>query len=161
MKQAINAQLTYAAPTAAIQITAVSDSGYSKLKGVVVIFDNDNATATVQVQAVVSRSATPVAAALAASKSLQRGDALLLAETAAAGRAAIVGRADVNDSVVNGDELFSATGGAYLGLKAVGLESGKVCNVQVELEFADVSMTQGATNTYLEQLVRFQSVVAA
>jgi hypothetical protein len=154
----INHQLTYAAPTAAVALT-LADSTYSKVAGVRLVADNDNASASVQVQAVVSRAADPLAVGgLAASKAIERGDAVVAAETMAAGRSMLVAELSPEDAIIDETQLLSGAAGAYLGLRAVGLESGKVANVQVVLDVAEVPKSQANTGVYLDQVVRFQDV---
>jgi hypothetical protein len=156
--QTIIQDLTYAAPTAAVSV-GMADAVYSRLAGVRLLAENDNATAAVQVQIVLSRSSSPLTSgSVATEKALQRGDGFIGTLEMTAGKAAIRSAFDPQSQVLNASELFDATLGAYIGLKAVGLESGKTAKVQVELTFEAVAQSDKSTGVYLAQVVRFQQV---
>lgn len=158
MKQTVTVSLTASAPVVTTALT-FADSVYSKLVGVRMIGENDNATTAVQVQAVVSRSAAPITTgAIATEKALARGDALIATFDVDAGKARIMSSVAAPDAVVDQAQLFDAAGGGYLGLKAVGLESGKTALMQVEVEWVEVAKSVATTGVYLAQVVNFQAV---
>lgn len=150
--------LTAAAPTAAQTLTAILPTeGYSKFKAVRLIADNDNATAAVQLQVCVSRASDPFSGGgIAAANGLTRGDALLMHATMPAGHSLILTELEIGETIIDTTQLYSALGGATLGLKAVGLESGKTATVQVEVTLDSVAATTASTGVYLGQVVRFQ-----
>lgn len=157
MKQTISVQLTAAVPAAVVALT-LGDSTYYKVTGVRLIAENDNATADVQLQLVLSRSTAPLASgSLATEKALQRQDAVIAVTSMSAG-SAIVKAGVESGAVMDAEQLFDAASGAYVGLKAVGLESGKVSNVVVEVTMAEVNKTTATTGVYLSQVVTFQGV---
>lgn len=148
----INLQATQAAPNA-YQSAGFPSSAYSRIDAMRMIADNDNASAAVRLELVVSRSSTPLSGGtIVAEDALTRRDPLIFAEQMNAGGVVVHGQGEV-DLITNRDQLLSDS--TFVGIRAVGLESSKVCNVQLELETSEVSLSANRT-TYLEQLLRFQ-----
>ena len=158
MKQTITLSLTAAAPAAASTMV-VPDSAYSSIIGARIIATNDNATAPVQVQVVISRAAAPLGTGgPVAEDALSRGDPLIAVFGVNAGQTAIAADLDATDYLMDPNELFSGVYLPTLGARVVGLESGKVATVVVEVETKDVTMNSANNERLLGQVLRFQGV---
>lgn len=155
MKQTYQVQVTNAAPQTSVEVP-VTDGVYSQVVGVRVISDNDNVSAAVSLQIVISRNEDPLSTGTILDEdALKRKDAAILGLNMAAGAVMIRGNPDPNEVILDEEELFGSDYNPHLGVRAVGLESGKVANVEVEIELQQVQASSAARERYNAQLVRF------
>lgn len=157
MKQIHRLTLTQAAPAAAAAVR-VTDGQHASVQDCGLVASNDNASAAVEVQLVVSRSPTPLAAGdVITAKSIQRGDAVVYLGSMAAARRLLVADVMEGNSYIDRSQLF-ATDGCYVGARATGLESGKTAIVDVIVDTQERAITVASNTTVLQQTVTFQSV---
>lgn len=154
MIQTKQLQCSQATPYASVQLD-LSDASYHKLVGIRLVGSNDNASAAVAAQLVISRDSSPLATGnFTAEKALERGDPVILRQDMLPGGTCIVGRLVVEESILDDTELMDEN--TYLGVRALGLEAGKVADFDIEVETATVGKTTSTESTYLKQLLRFQ-----
>lgn len=154
MKVTKQLNVTTATPYANASL-CFSDEEYTVIQAVRVIGDNDNATADVGFQLVVSRNSAPLSTGnLLTEDVLNRRDPVIMSGSMVAGGVAVVGRADPDNNILDGEELMDEN--TYIGVRVTGLETGKVANIEAELDIERLSKTTSRTGEYLSQVVRFQ-----
>jgi hypothetical protein len=154
-EQSISLTASQASPSVAQQLSLTS-SEYHQLRGVRFSVSNDNASASVAYELVISRSSTPLdAGSVVAAGVIQRGDPYIVTGSMPAGASEIRGRLDDSQIVLDTEELLDE--GTYLGLRATGLESGKELEMAVSVETEALSKTSARNSEYLQQALRFQN----
>lgn len=155
-KQIIRLQATFAAPVATAAVLAPAD-GYGRIVAVRGVMETDN-TAAARAEVVISRSATPLTSgSLYTEKALDRDDPFIFSQALDALGSLVVAEPKNSNAMMNSAQLLDSAG-MVLGLRAVGLVTGKVLNIAFEVETEVVAANATTNAMFLSQALRFQQV---
>jgi hypothetical protein len=153
-KQIVRIQATFAAPVASTALLGPSD-GYARIVAIRGVVETDN-TAAARAEVVISRSATPLTAgSLYTEKALDRDDPFIFSQSIDALGSLVVAEPKNSNAMMSRDQLIDGAG-MVVAVRAVGLVTGKVLNVALEVETEMVAATATTNAAFLSQALRFQ-----